>query len=404
MTVAAPGDFVLVVGAAHIDVMADYESATAPRVDKAGLVRYSIGGTAYNIAVDLGQFGVPTALMTVLKQPSFSSVWIRERLESANVRTEFVDLSEHLAESGFVALRRDGVMETAVTHSAVEHHTFRPARVDKAVASARIVVLECNLAAEQITFLANVAQRAGRPVVLAAVSDTKVRRIPRTLADAPFDLVSMNALEASALGVDIETLVPGPDAAAFCATLRARQVIVTCGEHGHRLVESGGAVQAFAAPDVDRVVSPSGAGDALLAGVVGHAFGHGLDVRAARSTADLLVQKVLGQDGATAGSLAVDADFARLARIAVREGPLVKRYLTAEAGVAASLVALALGVLQVWYAKHADDLATAAAAPASAAPVARPSAASAPSSMPAAIAASAGSSAALPASFGASRR
>ena len=408
MTVVPPGDHVLVVGAAHIDVMADYEAAAAQRVDKAGLVRYSVGGTAYNIAVDLGQVGIPTMLMTVLKQPSFSSVWIRERLEAANVGTQFVELSEHVAESGFVALRRAGVMESAVTHSAVEHHTFRRDRLEKAIAAARIVVLECNLAPEQITLVAQLAQRAGRPVVVAAVSDTKVRRIGQTLSDVPFDLVSMNALEAQAIGIDIETLVAGPAATALCAKMRARQVVVTCSEHGHRRVDASGKIESFAAPDIDGVVSPTGAGDALLAGIVAHAFRHGLDVSAAKSTADLLVRKVLGQAGATSGSLAVDADYARLARIAMREGPWINRFLTAEVGVAATvvigLVALVPALLQVWYAKHADDIATAGAIaafnaasavaiPAASAPMAPVATASA--STPASPASSASSASAL---------
>ena len=57
--------------------------------------------------------------------------------------------------------------------------------------------------------------------------------------------------------------------------------------------------------------------------------------------------------------MAVDADFAKLAKIAVREGSRVSRYLTAEVGVAATLVggllASILAVVQVWYAKRADD-------------------------------------------------
>lgn len=77
-------DSVLVIGDAHIDVIADYLPGS-PYLDKPGEVRYGIGGTAFNIAINLGQHGIPTTLLAVLKRGSFSSVWIEERLCSANV-------------------------------------------------------------------------------------------------------------------------------------------------------------------------------------------------------------------------------------------------------------------------------------------------------------------------------
>jgi sugar/nucleoside kinase (ribokinase family) len=283
-------------------------------------------------------------------------VWIRERLDSAGVGQSFVDLSDHVAESGFVATRRDGKMESAVTSSAIAHHTFRKDRIDAAVAAARLVVLDCNLTVEQLSLFVDAAQRAERPVIVTAVSDSKVRRIAQLAPAKPLDLVSMNELEATAAGiVDIEH-ADHEAVALACDALHAANVLVTRGARGHVVLRSSGQRESFAAPEVETVVSPTGAGDALVAGVAAHWFRHGrLDLQQAQPTIGMLVRKVLEQPGATAGSLAVDADFAKLARIAIREGPWLQRFLTQEVGVAAAVVALLVGVVQVWYAQRADE-------------------------------------------------
>jgi len=152
-------DYVLVAGAAHLDVIADYTAANQSRLDKIGQVRYAVGGTGYNISINLGQAGVPVAFLTLLKKNSFSSTWIRERLESTKkINTEFVDLSPRISESGFIAIRQDGQLVTAVTSSAIGEHSFPAATVDQAVKRSRFVVMECNLAVDQMSLLLDAAQ------------------------------------------------------------------------------------------------------------------------------------------------------------------------------------------------------------------------------------------------------
>lgn len=360
-------------GAAHIDVMADYESRNAHRVDKVGSVRYSIGGTAYNIAINLGQYGVPVKLATVLKQTSFSSVWIREGLESSGVGQAFVEQSDKVAESGFVATRRDGKMESAVTSSAVSHHTFRKDRVDLAIAGARLVVLDCNLAQDQLALLVEAAQSAGSPLVVAAVSDSRVKSLTKLTPTAPLDLVSMNELEAKAIGIDVAGGGDREWAALACDKVHASIVVVTRGAKGWLVLRATGQQEVFQAPEVEKIESPTGAGDALVAALVASWYrNRHLDFQQAQAVVALFVRKVLEQPGATAGSLAVDADFAKLAKIAIREGPWFKRFLTQEVGVAAGIViglaSLMFTAAQVWYAKRADQQAARAIEGAASAP------------------------------------
>ena len=45
--------YILVIGAAHIDVFANYERELSSKIDKPGKIDFSLGGTAFNIAANL---------------------------------------------------------------------------------------------------------------------------------------------------------------------------------------------------------------------------------------------------------------------------------------------------------------------------------------------------------------
>ncbi len=342
LTAFAPADYILVIGAAHIDVLADYKSAEQSQMDKVGSVRYSIGGTSYNIAINLAQSGIPVSLLTVLKKNSFSSTWVRERLEAAGVGSEFIQVSDHLPESGFVGLRCDGVLKSAVTSTAVAEYTFQSRLIDQAMSRARFVVMDCNLAVDQMSLLLDSARRHNRPVAIAAVSDSKVTRILQLEDHQLVDIVVLNELEARA--------VTGPETGSgtqnLCSRLGAKYVVLTQGAAGYQVIsEAGQSAKQYPAPQIERLVSQSGAGDALFAGILAYWYrNQTLDFDGAKSTIANSVRRVLQQPGATLGSLATDVDFARLAKIAVRDEPFWKQFFSPEIGVATSIIVAILTV------------------------------------------------------------
>ena len=335
-------DYILVVGAAHIDVLADYSAGDEPNVDKVGHVRYSVGGTGYNLAINLAQAGIPVVFLTVLKEHSFSSIWIRERLEAAGVRSELLQLSDHIPESGFVGIRCDGRLHSAVTATAVGEFMFRADLLDEAVQNARLVAIDCNLAVDQMALLMDYAMRHRRPISVAGVSDTKVVRLLQLGDHKAFDLVVLNEIEAKV----ILGHKPHGQLDQICEQLQAEEVVVTMGPNGYRVFSKLGPPRHYQAPQVEKMVSRTGAGDALFAGILAYWYQHQrLDFAEAVSLIAIFVRKVLQQPGATVGSLATDVDFGLLARIAVRNEPLWKRILSPEMGVAAAIIVTILTVL-----------------------------------------------------------
>lgn len=310
-------------------------------MDKIGSILYSVGGTAYNIAINLAQSGVPVSLLTVLKKNSFSSTWICERLKSTGVDFDLIDFSEKVRESGFVALRTDGVLNTAVTSTAVGEHSFPPHLIDQAVLNARIVVIDCNLATDQMSLLLNCAMKHNRPTVVAAVSDSKVLRLLQLEDHQLIDVVGLNELELKT-AIGDKAVHRGKDA---CKRLHAKHVVVSEGKDGYRVLSTAGHSRHYPAPQVDIIHSASGAGDALLSGLVEYWYkNQTLEFDEAAPVIARSIRKVLEQLGSTRGSLATDIDFRVLARIATRDEPVWRRFLSPEMGVAATILGAILAV------------------------------------------------------------
>lgn len=339
-------DYVLAVGAAHIDVFADYSSGEHDKLDKVGSVRYAVGGTAYNVAVNLGQAGIPVALLTMARRNSFTSTWILERLESNGVDTRFVDLRDGTGDSGFIAIRRDQALETAVTASVMGTQPLKVSMLKAAVEHARLVAFDCNLPADEISLLLECATHRQKPLAAAAVSDSKVRRLLTTGTSGPrIELVVLNEKELEAAGV---ASIPSTaaEARAICKQFGAKDVILTRGPAGHLVVRGSGDILSFPAPDVERIVARSGAGDALFAAMLAYWYKtRRLDYADMANRVNVAVAKVLQQPGATSGAVTTDVDFSILARIARRREPMWKRFLSAEVGTLATLVAAVFTVL-----------------------------------------------------------
>ncbi len=63
-------DDILVIGAAHLDIVGDYGHHVSHTTDKPGELFYSVGGTAYNLCATLAQNSVPCSFITSLKEDS----------------------------------------------------------------------------------------------------------------------------------------------------------------------------------------------------------------------------------------------------------------------------------------------------------------------------------------------
>jgi pseudouridine kinase len=351
-------DGILVVGAAHVDVLADYGSGSQARLDRVGSIRFSVGGTAYNIAINLGQMRIPVEFVTILRRDSFPSFWISQRLEAAGVSIDHVQNVEGIQDSGFVAIRRDRELEMAVTASAIESQTLPANEVDEAIQRARLVVLDCNLPQHEIARLLEVAHFAQKPTAVAVVSDSKVTRLVERENKQRYviDIVAMNERELEAVRPYKQFPTTKADATEVCELFAAKTVIVTRAAAGHAVLNRNDEPQSYPAPSAVTVVSSTGAGDALMAGVLSYWYrNQRLDFGDMLRTINSVVGKVLQQEGATAGALASETDFPSLARLARKRTPVSKRMLSPEVATATGILLVIFALLAEFHSCHHVD-------------------------------------------------
>jgi sugar/nucleoside kinase (ribokinase family) len=167
--------FALVVGAVHLDLLAKAHTDDARVIDKMGTLFVGVGGTAGNIAINLGVMGVDTRLITAMNRGPFSQ-YITEYLTAHNVRP-LVHYHESLPTAAFSAhISARGEMFSAVTSTPIDRVAFHEEDYLEAMRGAACVIVDCNLSSESVDAAVTTANEMKIPVFVAGVSEPKCLR------------------------------------------------------------------------------------------------------------------------------------------------------------------------------------------------------------------------------------
>jgi pseudouridine kinase len=226
----------------------------------------SFGGVARNIAENLARLGAPTSLITAVGMDA-SGRALLAHAEDAGIDTRGALRLDGAASGTYTAvLGQDGEMVVALADMALNERltpAFMATRQQQR-ASAALLVADLNLPLDTIAALQDDAARDGVSLVLVAVSEPKMARLPASLHGVRLLIVNEGELAARvgrALGSDAAI-------AAACIEVQrqgARDIIVTRGACGVMLTNLGGMVR-LDAPKA-KVVDVTGAGDAFAAAV-----------------------------------------------------------------------------------------------------------------------------------------
>ena len=226
----------------------------------------SFGGVARNIAENLARLGAPTSLITAVG-PDASGRALLAHADEAGIDTRSVLLVDGAASGTYTAvLDEDGEMRVALADMAINDAltpTFFASRAPQR-AGAALIVADLNLPQDAVAGLLGDALAGGVPMVVVAVSEPKINRLPRDLRGLRLLILNLGELaERAGRSMDSEAAI-----ARACADLQtdgAQDVIVTRGAQGVMFTTTDG-LRSLAAPAVD-VVDVTGAGDAFAAAV-----------------------------------------------------------------------------------------------------------------------------------------
>ena len=258
---------ILCVGAANLDrKLRALEPLVMGTSNPASAVE-SFGGVARNIAENLARMGATVSLITAVGNDS-SGRALLSHAENVGIDTRGSLKLDDAASGTYTAvLGDDGQMVVALADMAL-YDRITPAFLDmrqQQRAGASLIVADLNLSMEAVATLQRDAARDSISVVIVAVSEPKMQRLPESLHGER--LLILNAGELAArVGRPLDS---DADLAQACREVQAQgaeDVIVTLGARGVLYTCPSGTVEHLAAPPAS-VVDVTGAGDAFAAAV-----------------------------------------------------------------------------------------------------------------------------------------
>lgn len=231
-----------------------------------GRIHVAPGGVGRNVAENLARLGHATHLVSAVGDDDFGRR-VRAVTQAAGVHVGALQvmpgqrtatyLAVHGVEGDLQLAVNDMALVDALTPDFLQPHLTL-------IQNAVCRVLDCNLAPSTLAWL--MAEAGSAPIFVDGVSVLKCQRIVPWLARV--HTLKLNRLEAEALsGLPAGTPMQAQHAARCLQQKGVRQVVISLGEQGVCWCDAEGVTAWLAARPV-AVVNTSGAGDALLSGLV----------------------------------------------------------------------------------------------------------------------------------------
>jgi pseudouridine kinase len=257
---------VVCLGGANVDRKLRVAAPVRPGSSNPATARETFGGVARNVAENLARCGVPVQLLSAVGQDAAGRALLDDAAHAGIGVHAVQSIDGALTGSYTAVLDTDGSLFVALAHMDLCEQ-LTPDWLAQHAAMCRgaaLVVADLNLPATTLAALVTAAAEvAAPPLVLVAVSEAKMARLPQRLHGVRLLVLNRGELAAWA---DTDTLADG---VARLRTAGVRDVVVTLGEAGLCHTTAAGELVCLAAPSVppEAVVDVTGAGDALAAGL-----------------------------------------------------------------------------------------------------------------------------------------
>lgn len=301
---------VVVIGGANIDLRGRSGEELKRHTSNPGRINVGSGGVGRNIAHNLALLNVPVTLLSAVGDDG-EGIRILEETGKAGVRMEQMIISgEHPTGIYLAILDEKGEMEVAVSDMQILEDVTVEYLRSKAylIKESKIVVMDTNIPEQSIEYVVDLCNKVKVPLLIEPVSVEKARKLRKVLDESEkvigkgsgkwtIDYITPSRDELESIleaemgdDPDLDLDLDIVKAAEELKGKGVKNVIVTLGKRGIYISYGGGTDEGkqgdpkpgkFMAPYKGEVVDVTGAGDALVAGLVyGIYKGYSLEVAA----------------------------------------------------------------------------------------------------------------------------
>lgn len=260
-------DYVVVIGAANIDIQGFSINKLVMEDSNPGRVKISSGGVGRNIGENLSRLGANVKLMTVLGDDPYSQALIDECRKSS------IDVSSSLIIKNMTSpiylsiLDNNGDMELALCDNEILENmsTDYLKENHEIIEGAEIILIDTNLPTHIIEFIANTYKH--KTIFVDTVSTQKALKIKSVLGS--FDTIKLNFIEAQALSniyINDCTEAELHKISDYFLESGIQNIFITLGKDGVYYKNKSHS-NLYSAP-FTKVVNATGAGDAFMAGLI----------------------------------------------------------------------------------------------------------------------------------------
>lgn len=260
---------IIVIGGANIDIKGKSKNVLQWRTSNPGTIRVAHGGVGRNIAHYLGLLNIPVTFLSVVGDDDEGRE-ILEKLRNAGVETDEIIQSKKDVTGKYVAvLDEKGDMQLAVSDTMIMKRVTPRYLIAKAgiIMKNRFVIMDTNLTTQAIHYVAYLCNRENIPLIVDPVSIVKSRKLLGILPKITY--LSPNMDELSALtGTVMRTSTDRQKAVSQLLQKGVKNIILTNNAQGAFVFSREFPEGYFINTRHRRVVDITGAGDALVAGLM----------------------------------------------------------------------------------------------------------------------------------------
>ncbi len=281
---------VVVIGGANIDLRGRPGGNLIKYTSNPGKINISSGGVGRNIAHNLALLNIPVVFLSAVGDDG-EGIKILEELQKAGVITDQMLISEQYPTGIYIAiLNEKGEMEVGISDMPIlEEINIEYLRAKGfLIKESRFVVIDTNLSAESIEYAVDLCNKVEVPLLMETVSVEKSKKLSNVLfgenwGNKFIEYMTPNQEELEAITrIKIKNEKDLDKAIEKLRNRGVRNIIVTMGEKGVYLSSSAEYIRENSKDNKDRkfsgnkfmppfrgeVIDVTGAGDALVAGLV----------------------------------------------------------------------------------------------------------------------------------------